>query len=193
MKKIALLSVFTAVLVLTGCASKQPVVAQASGNSAQQSSTGSSSAPQNVSAVNASGVTEGENTSATGAQATADTNEMKMEKLEKSLKTIYFNFDKYNIRPNMQDAMQADAQTIKSSDANYTIKLEGNCDEWGSDEYNFALGLKRAQTVKSQLVQSGIDAKSITMVSYGKTKPVCTQHTRACWQLNRRVNFKILP
>jgi peptidoglycan-associated lipoprotein len=189
MKKIAFLSVFTAVLLLTGCTSKQPTIDQTqAAQPATTQNSGTTAATQNVSAGNNSNVT-----STTAQAATADTNEMKMANLEKELQTIYFDFDKYTIRPDMKQKMQDDAKMIKDSDANYTIKLEGNCDEWGSDEYNFALGLKRAEAVKAQLINSGIDAKHITMISYGKTRPVCTDHTKACWQKNRRVNFKILP
>jgi peptidoglycan-associated lipoprotein len=94
----------------------------------------------------------------------------------------------------MQAKIDAAAELGKKDGAkSLNVKLEGNCDEWGSDEYNFALGLKRAEAVKKVLVADGIDASRISMVSYGKSNPVCTDHTKACWAKNRRVNFKLLP
>ena len=73
------------------------------------------------------------------------------------------------------------------------IKLEGNCDEWGSDEYNYALGLRRANAVKAAMTAQGVSADRITMVSYGESNPVCTDKTKECWAHNRRVDFKLLP
>ncbi|MFP4486874.1 MAG: OmpA family protein [Campylobacterales bacterium] len=115
-------------------------------------------------------------------------------KLENELATIYFNFDKYNIRPDMQPKIETDADILGGADLNgYTVKLEGNCDEWGSDEYNYALGLKRAKTVRDSLSQRGVDTGSMILVSYGESNPVCTEHTKSCWAQNRRVNYDIIP
>ena len=116
-----------------------------------------------------------------------------MNSIESKLPTIYFAFDKYNITPDMEEKIDAAAVIGKKSASAYKVKLEGNCDEWGSDEYNFALGLRRANAVKKALVADGIDASRISMISYGKSNPVCTAHTRACWAKNRRVNFELLP
>jgi len=106
---------------------------------------------------------------------------------------IHFDFDKFNIRADMQGNVDADAVVIKGEAASYMVKLEGNCDEWGSDEYNYALGLRRTNSVKSALIDKGVAAERITMVSYGETNPVCTEKTQACWAQNRRVDFKLLP
>ena len=73
------------------------------------------------------------------------------------------------------------------------ITIEGNCDEWGSDEYNFALGLKRTKAAKDSLVAEGVDATRISMVSYGESNPVCVEKTQECWAKNRRDDFKLLP
>ncbi len=108
--------------------------------------------------------------------------------------SIYFDFDKFNIRGDMQKAMEDDATAFKSSEnASLNIKVEGNCDEWGSDEYNYALGLKRAKTVKDFLVSNGINEGRMTLVSYGESNPVCKERTKDCDAQNRRVDFKILP
>ena len=73
------------------------------------------------------------------------------------------------------------------------IKVEGNCDEWGTDEYNYALGLKRAKSAKDALVRNGVSADRIAVVSFGESNPVCTDKTKACDAQNRRADFKVLP
>ena len=110
-----------------------------------------------------------------------------------SKKIVYFDFDKFDIRDDMINTLSEVANILKDNARNYTIRLEGNCDEWGSDEYNYALGLKRAKAVKSYLISLGVDGNKLTIISYGESNPVCTAHTKECWQKNRRVNFTILP
>jgi peptidoglycan-associated lipoprotein len=106
---------------------------------------------------------------------------------------VHFDFDKYNIRPDQMPIVKEVANILKDIKDNYTVRIEGNCDEWGSDEYNYALGLKRAKTVKNALVDLGVDANKLTIISYGESNPVCTEHNRACWAKNRRDNFTLLP
>ena len=83
------------------------------------------------------------------------------------------------------------AGKLKAGSANDTIKLEGNCDEWGTDEYNYALGLKRAKSVKDTLVAHGVSESNLKLISYGESNPTCTEKNEACWSKNRRVEFKI--
>ena len=183
MKSIVLSSAVAALLVFSGCSSKEPAV---------DNEEVSSPVAQEVQAPATETVSSGESVvnSANG----TDSTEMTMAKIESKLPTVYFAFDKYNITPEMQERIDAAAELGKTDAAkSLNVKLEGNCDEWGSDEYNFALGLKRAQAVKNALVADGIDASRISMVSYGESNPVCTEHTKECWAKNRRVNFKLLP
>lgn len=77
--------------------------------------------------------------------------------------------------------------------SNYSIKLEGNTDQWNSDEENFSLGLIRSNKVRLALINKSVNGDKITMVSYGESNPVCSDLTEECWALNRRVTFKILP
>ena len=112
------------------------------------------------------------------------------------LESVHFGFDKYKLSDEMREVTTANYVKIDETSQSYSdlkIKLEGNCDEWGSDEYNYALGLKRAKATKDALVADGIDAKSIVMVSFGESNPVCTQKNTACWKMNRRVDYRLLP
>ncbi len=177
MKSILLSSVVTALLVFSGCSDKEPKI--------EDSSSTSSSVAQEVEAVNTETVASDSGMISSGSDSMSD--------IERKLESIYFDFDKFNIRPDMKENVSADADIVKTDAGDYTIKLEGNCDEWGSDEYNFALGLKRANTVKKALIAEGADSSKITMVSYGESNPVCTDKTQACWSKNRRVDFKLLP
>ncbi len=104
--------------------------------------------------------------------------------------TVLFDFDKFNIRDNMIPVVETLAEKIKGQNGT-TVKVEGNCDEWGTDEYNYALGLKRAKSVKDTLVKYGVDANVLKLISYGESNPVCTDKNDACWAKNRRVEFKI--
>jgi len=105
-----------------------------------------------------------------------------------NIKDVYFDYDKSDIRADQQASVQADTSFLaQHSGINFTV--EGYCDERGSTEYNIALGDRRATSVKSALVQAGINGGRIKTISYGKEKPFCTESTEACWQQNRRGHF----
>jgi len=184
MKKIIISSVAMALLVFSGCADKEPVVDER----VQQEVVA-----QEVESVRTEVVSGEDSSIGESSMYGSDSSEMNMANLEKELSTVYFDFDKFNIRSDMQDKVTNNSTVAKGTASSYTIKLEGNCDEWGSDEYNFALGLKRASSVKKALVSEGVSETRITMVSYGESNPVCTEKTRECWAQNRRVDFKLLP
>lgn len=113
---------------------------------------------------------------------------------ESKLQSIYFDFDRFNIRSDMVPILQSNANILLNPKLQgVTIKLEGNCDEFGTDEYNYALGLKRAKSVKDELILKGIPESSITLVSFGESKPACLEKTKECYAKNRRVDTKILP
>ncbi|MGB9434696.1 MAG: peptidoglycan-associated lipoprotein Pal [Candidatus Acidiferrum sp.] len=96
-----------------------------------------------------------------------------------------FDFDTAEIRPDQQTAMERDAAFL-AQHANIRLTVEGNCDERGSIEYNLALGDKRANAVKENLVAGGVSSANIKTMSYGKEKPVCREPDETCWQQNRR-------
>ncbi len=87
--------------------------------------------------------------------------------------------------------MKANAEWLKAN-PKARIRIEGNCDERGTIEYNQALGQRRASSAKKYLTDLGISAKRITLISYGKEKPTCTEHDEACWQKNRRDDFVVV-
>jgi peptidoglycan-associated lipoprotein len=105
--------------------------------------------------------------------------------------TIYFDLDSYVLRQDARDALGNNAKWLLKKSTG-TVRLEGNCDERGSDEYNLALGEKRANAAKSYLVTLGVPADRLTVISYGKEKPVDPGHNEAAWAKNRRVDFVIV-
>jgi peptidoglycan-associated lipoprotein len=101
------------------------------------------------------------------------------------LQPIYFDFDKSFVRDDAKAVMKANAEYLKAN-PKVQVRIEGNCDERGTIEYNQALGQRRAAAAKKYLTDMGISAKRISLISYGKEKPVCSQSTEDCWQKNRR-------
>jgi peptidoglycan-associated lipoprotein len=106
----------------------------------------------------------------------------------RSVKDIYFDYDKSEIRPDQQASIQADMLFLNQH-PNINFTIEGHCDDRGSTEYNLALGDQRANTVKNALVTAGINATRIKTISYGKEKPFCMEESESCWQQNRRGHF----
>ena len=101
------------------------------------------------------------------------------------LQPIYFDFDKSFVRDDARSVMKANADWLKAN-PKVKVKIEGNCDERGTIEYNQALGQRRAASAKKYLTDMGISANRISLISYGKEKPVCKQGNEDCWQKNRR-------
>jgi len=111
------------------------------------------------------------------------------ELFEQNMKDAYFDYDKYDVRPDAQQVLTSDADFLKQH-PNIKFTIEGHCDERGSEEYNLGLGDKRANAAKAFLVNLGVAADSISTISYGKDRPVCTDHNEDCWQKNRRAHPK---
>jgi peptidoglycan-associated lipoprotein len=105
-----------------------------------------------------------------------------------SIKDVYFDYDKSDMRGDQQAAIQADAQFL-AQHQNISFTVEGHCDSRGSTEYNLALGDQRASSVKNALVAAGVSTNRVKTISYGKEKPFCMEENEACWQQNRRGHF----
>ena len=106
------------------------------------------------------------------------------------LKDIHFEFDRYELRADARDALDANAKWLKEHPS-VRVEIEGHCDERGSNEYNMGLGAKRAKTARDYLVSLGISAQRLSTVSYGEEIPACTEHAEPCWEKNRRDRFVI--
>jgi peptidoglycan-associated lipoprotein len=107
------------------------------------------------------------------------------------LTTIHFDFDKFNLRPDARDIMAQNADGL-SKHAGAVIKIEGHCDERGSEAYNMALGEKRATAARDYLVNYGVNKDKISVISYGKSRPVDTGHDENAWAKNRRADFIVV-
>jgi peptidoglycan-associated lipoprotein len=108
------------------------------------------------------------------------------------LKDIYFDFDKYNVRPGDAKTLDVNAQWLKSNPGQLVL-IEGHCDERGTNEYNLALGERRAKSTMNYLVSQGVQGRRITIISYGEERPQCTERNEACWVKNRRAHFLVKP
>ena len=104
------------------------------------------------------------------------------------LKAIYFDFDKSFVRDDAKTIMKANAAWLKAN-PKAKVRIEGNCDDRGTIEYNQALGQRRAAAAKKYLTDLGVSGKRISLISYGKEKPVCKESTEDCWQQNRRADL----
>ncbi len=118
--------------------------------------------------------------------------ELKEFKPSERLQDIFFDFDRYDIRPGDATILDTDAEWLRSN-TDYLLLIEAHCDERGTNEYNVALGEHRAQAAKNYLVGQGIATSRITTFSWGEERPFCVDRTEACWALNRRAHFLIKP
>ena len=103
-------------------------------------------------------------------------------------RSVYYPFDVYTVQDNGKPVVQAHAQYLNEQ-ANRKVRLEGNCDERGSNEYNLALGQRRADGVQKMLQLGGVKDRQIDAVSYGEEKPTATGHDEASWGQNRRTDL----
>ena len=106
--------------------------------------------------------------------------------------TIYFDFDSYTVKASEQDKLRKLASVLKAGKAPVRVQVEGHCDERGSNEYNLALGEKRARAIQDVLTTEGVSASTITTISYGEERPAVEGHDEYAYSKNRRGEFKKL-
>lgn len=107
------------------------------------------------------------------------------------LKDVYYEFDEYTLRVDARETLKRNAAWLKANPS-VRVEIEGHADERGTNEYNLALGARRAQTSKDFLISLGIPTDRLNTVSYGEEVPVCREHAESCWHRNRRARFVIV-
>ncbi|MBW2609323.1 MAG: peptidoglycan-associated lipoprotein Pal [Deltaproteobacteria bacterium] len=117
-------------------------------------------------------------------------------KLKKEIQTfesgnIYFDYDRSELKPKAQDVLTKKANWLKKN-GRYSVRIEGHCDERGTNEYNLALGERRANAAKKFLQALGISGNRLTTRSYGEEKPAAYGHDESAWSKNRRDEFKLI-
>jgi OOP family OmpA-OmpF porin len=108
----------------------------------------------------------------------------------RKLEAVYFDFDQYVVRPEYGDTLKRNAEWLQAN-KDYDIRIEGNCDERGTSEYNMALGQRRADAAAENLMDLGIGKDRIRAVSNGEKNPACTERNAVCWTQNRRADFVV--
>lgn len=103
---------------------------------------------------------------------------------------IHFDFDKYDLKPKAMMILDEKATYLREH-PEVRVLIEGHCDDRGTNEYNLALGDRRANSAKNYLVRSGVAESRITTISYGEEQPLCMEHTESCWWRNRRAQFQV--
>ena len=106
------------------------------------------------------------------------------------LQTVYFGFDSSSLSSSTKDALNANAEFLKANPS-VEVQIEGHADERGSVQYNLALGEKRAKAVQSYLSSLGVESRRLSVISFGKERPVAFGHSESAWSKNRRANFVV--
>ena len=106
------------------------------------------------------------------------------------LKDIHFNFDQYDLDSNSKKVLEQNATYLKSNPG-IRVEIQGHCDERGTNNYNIALGQRRAHSTKKYLVAQGVNSHQVNVISYGEEKPFCSDSNENCWHQNRRAHFLV--
>lgn len=114
-----------------------------------------------------------------------------LETKEGMFRDVSFDYDKYDIMDEFKPALKS-LSSYMISNADMKLSIEGHCDDRGTNEYNLALGDRRAKAVRDYLVSLGVSSSRIDTLSYGEEKPFCTEQTEECWAKNRRAHFVVL-
>ena len=107
-----------------------------------------------------------------------------------SFKDIFFEFDKYDLDSDSRRILQGNAEFLKRNQ-DLHVEIQGHSDERGTNNYNIALGERRAHSTKKYLVSQGVDSSSVHVISYGEEKPFCFSSVETCWFQNRRAHFMV--
>jgi peptidoglycan-associated lipoprotein len=127
----------------------------------------------------------------TASGAVVGTQDTETQSLQMELKPVYFDYDRSTLRPDAAATLKANAEAIRNFPSWAVVTVEGNCDERGTEEYNLALGDRRADAVKRYLVTLGVPESRLRTVSYGELKPAVQGHDETAWSQNRRAEFQV--
>ena len=180
-------SIFIIAMTLVGCAPSATSKPNTAGGA------GSSSSLSPGDSRGGEGTRGGAKESNTGSSSLKDLQEGKSPVTPASspLKDIYFDFDRYDVSADARTILRGNADWLKAN-PNARVEIEGHCDERGTNEYNLALGAKRAQAAREYLTTLGVAAGRLSTISYGEEIPVCKDQAENCWKQNRRARFVIL-
>ena len=188
--KVRILSVFAVIaLGLAGVACTKKVAATPPPTPAAHSAVAESSLPASHAAPAEHSRSE---QSATAPRYPDSRTMATIQELMSRIEDAYFDYNQHTIRPDADKALRQDANTLGDIVRQYPdfhMTIEGHCDERGSEEYNIALGDARAKAVQEFLTTSGFPAGQLSVLSYGKDRPFCTEHSENCWQQNRRAHL----
>jgi len=177
-------------LIISGCAKQPATTAATAGPAPAPAPRAAAPGPAPTAAAPAeSGAAAG---SAAAAPASTARPSLKEFVAVAALKDVFFEFDKYDVRAEDAKTLDANATWLKANAENLVL-IEGHCDERGTNEYNLALGERRAKAAMNYLVSQGVQANRITIISYGEERPVCNEKNESCWSKNRRAHFLVKP
>ena len=135
---------------------------------------------------------EAAGTTATGSEFKEDNSASSASsQASRILQPVYFDFDSYAIRADAKPTLMTDGKAIKDNSSWGLVTIEGNTDERGSEEYNLALGERRANSVRQYLQDLGVSASRLAVVSFGESKPRAMGHDESAWRYNRRTEFTV--
>ena len=177
------IAVLGTALAAAGCSTHKPKPGAGSANTAVPSDQSQTSGAANPNAAEGAENAGVENGTGPGVQGPTQP--------DLQQRTIYFDFDSSEIKPEYTDLVAAHARYLVAN-PHVRVRLEGNTDERGSREYNIGLGERRAQAVRQALMLQGVADSQITTVSYGEERPAVTGHNEAAWAKNRRVDIVYL-
>lgn len=180
---VSLIVLVSTFMVVTGCAKKRvPVESDAQEQKEEQTA----SKPKEAMEKKESKIKETD----IGSSRTMPGKKDKTGKEPGGIKTVYFDYDQYNIREDMRERLESNAKWLKSH-PKVSVKVEGHADERGTVEYNLALGQRRAKAIRQFLLALGIESSRLSMISFGEERPSCSKQTEGCYAENRRAKFDL--
>jgi len=146
----------------------------------------------NISAIDENGTLIADEVIESSSNTSATLIEEDVDYINTQFESIYFDYDRYTIKESMLPIVTKNIKLMNAPQVvGNLIIIEGNCDEWGTDEYNYALGLKRAQIIKETFISEGMNQERVKIVTFGESNPICLEQIDECWAKNRRVDFKL--